>query len=111
MGVVILVTVEGRVEVNEVYGFVFDVASENFEVIAVVESVLKSWQGLSSQEGFAEYKQNGAAKESEAYGQFPFGVLFQASRVLTFFFFLVGNGNEFAFWNGNRRLMGVVPVR
>jgi len=37
--VVVLVGLEGRVEVDEVYRFVPDVAAEDVEVIAVVEQI------------------------------------------------------------------------
>ena len=37
--VVILIRLEGRIEVDQVNGFVFDVAAEDVEVVAVVESV------------------------------------------------------------------------
>lgn len=42
--VVILVRFEGRVKVDQVYGFILDITSQNFEVIPVVKSVLNSRQ-------------------------------------------------------------------
>ena len=44
--VVILAGVERRVEIDEVYGLVLDVAFEDFEIVAVVELVLVSGHGF-----------------------------------------------------------------
>ncbi len=44
--VVVLAAVEGRVEVEEVDGFVLDVLAENGEVVAVVELVLVHCEGF-----------------------------------------------------------------
>jgi hypothetical protein len=41
--VVVLTAVEGRVEVDEIDGFVLDLAAKDFEVIAVVKFVLSHW--------------------------------------------------------------------
>jgi len=38
--------VEGGIEVDEVYGLVFDVAAEDFEVVSVIEVVLGVRHGL-----------------------------------------------------------------
>jgi hypothetical protein len=44
--VVVLAGVEGRIEIDKVYGLILDVALEDFEVVAVIELVLFLGHGL-----------------------------------------------------------------
>jgi len=44
--VVVLAAVEGRVQVDEIDGFVLDVLAQDGEVVAVVKTVLFHWAGF-----------------------------------------------------------------